>query len=109
MYRLFLTLFLLGGSLLSADPMPTDQSQFAVKSAIDDLDIKTFAETVYAAGLKDLFVGTGPFTVVAPSNAAFENQGRHKWLLVFRGKCRQKQAGLGASGRVQDQITFRDR
>jgi uncharacterized surface protein with fasciclin (FAS1) repeats len=45
---------------------------------IRDPDLTQFTAAVKAAGIYDLFVGTGPFTVFAPSNAAFDKLGKKK-------------------------------
>ncbi len=45
---------------------------------LQDPDLKKFTEAANAAGIRDLFEGTGPFTVFAPSNAAFEKFGTYK-------------------------------
>lgn len=55
-----------------------DQKVNAASRPIDDPDISTFKTAVLAAGLEDVFIGTGPFTVFAPTNAAFEKLGKKK-------------------------------
>jgi uncharacterized surface protein with fasciclin (FAS1) repeats len=67
----FLSLFIL---LISS----VGYGQEPVKRPIDDPDLKTFVEAGKAAGLQDIFQGTGPFTFFIPSNAAFEKFGRYK-------------------------------
>ncbi len=42
-------------------------------------DISLFSGAVIAAGLKDLFVGTGPWTAFVPTNKAIEKFGMNKW------------------------------
>lgn len=43
---------------------------------IDDPEVKSFADAAHAADIKQLFEGTGPFTVFAPTNAAFDKFGQ---------------------------------
>lgn len=46
--------------------------------AIDNPELSTFILLVNTAQLKDLFNGTGPFTVFAPTNEAFKKLGQKK-------------------------------
>lgn len=51
---------------------------------IDDPDISIFSQAIKAAGLQDLFEGTGPFTAFVPSNSAFEKLGKEKWNTLLK-------------------------
>ncbi len=44
-----------------------------VENAVNSKDHTTLVAAVKAAGLVDTLNGAGPFTVFAPTNAAFEN------------------------------------
>ncbi len=43
-----------------------------IETALSNSDFSTLVTAVKAAGLIDTLSGTGPFTVLAPNNAAFE-------------------------------------
>lgn len=47
-------------------------------SALQEPDLKIFADLIVAAELSDLFEGTGPFTAFVPTNQAFEKLGEKK-------------------------------
>lgn len=52
--------------------------------AIDDPDLSTFKQALIAGGLQDIFIGTGPFTVFAPTNQAFAKLGKDKVKTLFK-------------------------
>lgn len=62
----------------ASDPAPAEAAAPAVEqkdvvdTAIGSPDHTTLVSAVQAAGLVDTLKGTGPFTVFAPTNAAFE-------------------------------------
>jgi uncharacterized surface protein with fasciclin (FAS1) repeats len=55
----------------SDDPAPATSSKDIVELAQSTSDLSTLAEAVVAASLVDTLKGAGPFTVFAPTNAAF--------------------------------------
>ena len=59
------------------NPMVGGAPMLATKDIIDNAsnskDHTTLVAAVKAAGLVDTLKGTGPFTVFAPTNAAFKN------------------------------------
>lgn len=59
----------------SATPTPTESSPAAAKDIVDTAvaagDFKTLATALTAAGLVETLKGAGPFTVFAPTDAAF--------------------------------------
>ncbi|MCT8997247.1 fasciclin domain-containing protein [Chelativorans intermedius] len=70
-----------GQAALAADPMqdtvmvggaPMYPNKNIVENAINSQDHTTLVAAVKAAGLVDTLSGPGPFTVFAPTNAAFE-------------------------------------
>ena len=63
------TLAACGGSDDGASPPPTPQNLVQLAQATPDLSI--LAEAVVAADLAGTLSGPGPFTVFAPTNAAF--------------------------------------
>lgn len=73
-----LTAFALGGAAIgaSAQVMVGGAPMYATKDIIDNAvnskDHTTLVAAVKAAGLVDTLKGPGPFTVFAPTNAAFE-------------------------------------
>jgi transforming growth factor-beta-induced protein len=73
--RTFLKTTLVGAVALSATVAPasfaTAQSQTIVEIAAGNPDFSTLVAAVQAAGLVDTLNGAGPFTVFAPTNAAF--------------------------------------
>lgn len=62
----------------ASDPMPADSAatptgqKDVVDTAIGSPDHTTLVSAVQAAGLVDTLKGAGPFTVFAPTNAAFD-------------------------------------
>src|SRR5262249_25152122 len=50
---------------------PIDPSEHIIQHAVNSKDHTTLVAAVKAAGLVDTLQGTGPFTVFAPTNAAF--------------------------------------
>ncbi|WP_394697328.1 fasciclin domain-containing protein [Pseudoxanthomonas japonensis] len=62
----------------ASDPMPADNTatpagqKDVVDTAIASPDHTTLVSAVQAAGLVDTLKGAGPFTVFAPTNAAFD-------------------------------------
>lgn len=55
-----------------------EKPQPASSEAIQDPNISTFRSAIEAAGLSELFKGTGPFTAFIPTNKAFEKFGKDK-------------------------------
>ena len=53
-------------------------SKNIVANAVNSKDHTTLVAAVKAAGLVDTLSGPGPFTVFAPTNAAFRPAGRHR-------------------------------
>ncbi|WP_207210330.1 fasciclin domain-containing protein [Lichenibacterium ramalinae] len=64
------------GTALAADPMvggaPMMASKTIVENASQAKNLTTLVTAVKAAGLVDTLSGPGPFTVFAPTNAAFD-------------------------------------
>src|SRR3712207_5017854 len=69
---------MMGGNRMSGDgnPMvggaPMFRTKNIVENALNSADHTTLVAAVKAAGLVDTLKGKGPFTVFAPTNAAFE-------------------------------------
>ncbi|MDQ6698595.1 MAG: fasciclin domain-containing protein [Acidobacteriota bacterium] len=65
-----------GSAFAAKNPMVGGQEMYANKDIIDNAlnsaDHTTLVAAVKAAGLVDTLKGTGPFTVFAPTNTAFE-------------------------------------
>ena len=51
------------------------QNEMNKPHPLNDPQLSTFRELIYGTGVHDLFQGTGPFTVFAPSNEAFATLG----------------------------------
>ncbi len=72
---LALALAAAGGSAYAKNPMvggaPMYASKSIVENAVNSKDHTTLVAAVKAAGLVDTLAGPGPFTVFAPTNAAF--------------------------------------
>src|SRR3954452_13379651 len=68
--------FALGASAQSDNPMvggaPMYKSKNIVENAVNSADHTTLVAAVKAAGLVETLQGKGPFTVFAPTNAAFD-------------------------------------
>lgn len=66
----------LAGAAHAANPMVGGQPMFAdrdiIDNAVNSADHTTLVAAVQAAGLVDTLKGSGPFTVLAPVNAAFD-------------------------------------
>lgn len=66
----------IGGAALAANTMVGGAEMFPdrniVENAANSADHTTLVEAVKAAGLAETLMGEGPFTVFAPTNAAFE-------------------------------------
>lgn len=77
MKKFFFVLLVLTSGLLLGENKPLPDKQHA-SPILANPDLKTFADLIIAADLYDLFQGTGPFTVFAPNNAAFEKLGQKK-------------------------------
>jgi len=58
---------------MSASPSPSMAANDIVDTAVAAGDFKTLVTAVTAAGLVDTLKGAGPYTVFAPSDAAFAN------------------------------------
>ncbi len=68
---------LTAGTAFADNPMVGGAAMFAdktiVENAVNSADHTTLVAAVQAAGLVETLSGPGPFTVFAPTNAAFEN------------------------------------
>jgi uncharacterized surface protein with fasciclin (FAS1) repeats len=64
-----------GGAIAAGDPMVGGAPMFAnkniIQNAVNSKDHTTLVAAVKAGGLVDTLQGPGPFTVFAPTNAAF--------------------------------------
>jgi uncharacterized surface protein with fasciclin (FAS1) repeats len=60
-----------GNSKIAASPTPTPQAKDIVAMASGDAQLKTLAKALTAADLVKTLQGKGPFTVFAPTDAAF--------------------------------------
>lgn len=58
-----------------ADEAPADEAKAIVDLAVGTPDLSTLVEALQAAELVEALSGEGPFTVFAPTNAAFEALG----------------------------------
>lgn len=69
-------LALAAGAALAENPMvggaPMYETRNIVENAVNSADHTTLVAAVQAAGLVETLQGEGPFTVFAPTNAAFE-------------------------------------
>jgi uncharacterized surface protein with fasciclin (FAS1) repeats len=63
-----------------------DKTPSIVEIAVGNKDFSTLVAAVKAAGLVDTLSGKGPFTVFAPTNAAFEKLGNEKVEAVIKDK-----------------------
>jgi uncharacterized surface protein with fasciclin (FAS1) repeats len=71
--RTLMTLTLALGLAVSLMPAaPAAEEKDIVDIAASNKDFSTLVKAVQAAGLVETLKGTGPFTVLAPTNAAFE-------------------------------------
>jgi uncharacterized surface protein with fasciclin (FAS1) repeats len=67
---------LVGGALAASDPMVGGAAMYPnkniIQNAVNSKDHTTLVAAVKAAGLVDTLEGSGPFTVFAPTNEAFD-------------------------------------
>lgn len=80
---IFSLLMFLSTALFATEVQISTNAVPAASSNFDTLperypELSTFVALVNKAELKDLFNGTGPFTVFAPTNAAFKKLGQKK-------------------------------
>lgn len=66
----------------------------SANNPINDPNFSLFTKAVSAAGLKDIFDGTGPFTAFVPNNAAFEKLGKEKVEVLFKPENKDDLASL---------------
>lgn len=66
------------------------EQNIPLKSPIDDPSITTFKTSIISAGLEDVFIGTGPFTVFAPTNDAFDKLGKEKMQTLLKPENRDE-------------------
>src|SRR5690349_8761140 len=62
--------------LLATPTLGADKSKSVVATAAGDDQLSTLVAAVKAAGLVDTLNGDGPFTILAPTNAAFDKMGK---------------------------------
>lgn len=79
LYRLFFA-----AALLLSSSVCHGQTTSTPTQQIDAPELSQFKQLVTAAGISDLFQGTGPFTAFAPTNAAFEKLGKDKMNKLFK-------------------------
>ena len=68
---LIVTLLFVSSCKDDDDPMPPETNTI-VDVASADSELSTLVDAIKAAGLVDFLSGEGPFTVFAPTNAAFQ-------------------------------------
>lgn len=81
---LFFAMLLFSASINAHDTTDKTTQTADTPLPIKNPDIKTFIEAGSAVGLKDLFQGTGPFTLFAPSNAAVVKYGTDKFNKLLK-------------------------
>lgn len=59
-------------AVVEVAPTPVEAPKTVVDIAVGSIDHTTLVAAVTAAGLVETLSGTGPFTIFAPTNAAFE-------------------------------------
>ncbi len=70
--------FTAGGYAQTASPSSASPAVNSNPVLLQDPNLSIFANMVKAAGIRDLFQGTGPFTAFIPNNAAFQKLGTKK-------------------------------
>ncbi|MGF1566516.1 MAG: fasciclin domain-containing protein [Nodosilinea sp.] len=107
------------GAPVGEDPMAEDptatEAGTVVDVAAENSDFSTFVEVVEAAGLTETLTSTGPVTVFAPTNAAFEalpegtldelllpeNQATLQQILVYHVLQQEVPSAQATAGEVQ--------
>jgi len=74
----------------------------------EDKNMKTLKKSVIAAGLDKVLSGTGPFTVFAPSDLAFEKMGKEELDNLMKSENRAKLTDLLNQHVVSGKINFKD-
>jgi len=73
-----------GGAIAASNPMvggaPMLDKKNIIQNAVNSKDHTTLVAAVKAGGLADTLQGPGPFTVFAPTNAAFAALPAGTWL-----------------------------
>jgi uncharacterized surface protein with fasciclin (FAS1) repeats len=70
------------------------KSQTIVEIAAGNSDFSTLVAAVKAAGLAETLSGTGPFTVFAPTNAAFEKLPKGTVESLLKPEAKEKLTGI---------------
>jgi len=72
-----------GSAIAAGDPMVGGAPMYAnkniIQNAVNSKDHTTLVAAVKAGGLVETLQGAGPFTVFAPTNAAFAACRRGRW------------------------------
>lgn len=79
-------LFALAIAALITAPFAAADDKTIVETAVGNKDFSTLVTAVKAAGLVETLSGEGPFTVFAPTNAAFEKVGKETLDKVLADK-----------------------
>ena len=116
---IFVASFAASAQMMKENPMVGGAAMYPTKTivanAMNSADHTTLVAAVKAAGLVDTLNSAGPFTVFAPTNAAFEQlpAGTVEMLLKPENKadvdkgfdlpCRRRQVGLESPGQTDHQ------
>lgn len=76
--------------LLTICPILLSGQEISPTRPLDSPQFSTLVMLIKAAGLEDIFIGTGPFTVFAPSNQAFEKLGTTQLHDLMKEKNRDR-------------------
>jgi uncharacterized surface protein with fasciclin (FAS1) repeats len=82
----------LAAVLMATPAMAADKT--VVEIAAGNPDFSTLVAAVKAAGLAETLSGEGPFTVFAPTNAAFEKLGKETIADLLKPENKEKLAGI---------------
>jgi uncharacterized surface protein with fasciclin (FAS1) repeats len=93
--KLLTSLFAIAISLtVSASPVRADETKTIVEIAAGNPDFSTLVAAVKAAGLAETLSGDGPFTVFAPTNAAFDKLPKGTVEELLKPENKAKLAGI---------------
>ncbi|GGG43096.1 fasciclin domain-containing protein [Hymenobacter glacieicola] len=94
------------GVLVDGVPMTPDKT--IVQNAVQASSVTTLVKAVKAAGLDETLSGTGPFTVFAPTNAAFDKLPNGALAGLMKPESKEKLKGVLTYHVIQGRLLAQD-
>jgi uncharacterized surface protein with fasciclin (FAS1) repeats len=95
-------------ALLSLATPALGAGKTVVATAAGDDQLSTLVAAVKAAGLVDTLNGDGPFTILAPTNAAFDKLGKETLNGLLKPENKQKLAAILKDHVIPGKVMARD-